>query len=267
MTIFSKFPMEPKSVEKSDDTEDEVPKEPEDDENKDKEPEPSEWKSGWSRLTIHVGKRSKCLSWHEKGDYLASVASEQSSSLVLIHRLTKQHSQSPFAKAKGLIQRVLFHPNKPFFIVATQRHIRVYHLVKQQLIKSLTAPARWISSLAIHPGGDHIIIGSYDCKVCWYDLDQATTPYKTLKYHTKAVRSVDFHNSYPLFATASDDGKVHIFHDTVYSDLQTNPLIVPVKVLNAHKPIQDLGVLDCIFHPQQPWIFTAGADQVIRLFT
>jgi len=26
------------------------------------------------------------------------------------------------------------------------------------------------------------------------------------------------------------------------------------------------GVLDCKFHPKQPWLFTAGADSVIRLY-
>ena len=27
------------------------------------------------------------------------------------------------------------------------------------------------------------------------------------------------------------------------------------------------GVLDCQFHPDQPWIFTAGADHLVRLYT
>ena len=27
------------------------------------------------------------------------------------------------------------------------------------------------------------------------------------------------------------------------------------------------GVLDCQFHPMQPWIFSAGADHLIRLYT
>ena len=26
------------------------------------------------------------------------------------------------------------------------------------------------------------------------------------------------------------------------------------------------GGLDCKFHPKQPWLFTAGADSVIRLY-
>ncbi|CAG2062697.1 unnamed protein product [Timema podura] len=37
------------------------------------------------------------------------------------------------------------------------------------------------------------------------------------------------------------------------SDLLQNPLIVPLKRLNYHKPMNDFGVLDLQFHPTQPW--------------
>ncbi|KAJ8303053.1 hypothetical protein KUTeg_019449 [Tegillarca granosa] len=50
-------------------------------------------------------------------------------------------------------------------------------------------------------------------------------------------------------------------------DLLQNPLIVPVKLLRGHTHNKDLGVLDCHFHPTQPWIFSSGADCTIRLFT
>jgi ribosome biogenesis protein ERB1 len=26
------------------------------------------------------------------------------------------------------------------------------------------------------------------------------------------------------------------------------------------------GVIDCVFHPTQPWLFSAGADKTIMLF-
>jgi len=68
-----------------------------------------------------------------------------------------------------------------------------------------------------------------------YDLDLSTRPYKALRYHTYAVRGAAFHNSYPLFASSSDDGTAHVFHGRVYADLMTNPLIVPVKILKGHK--------------------------------
>ena len=52
---------------------------------------------------------------------------------VLVHQLSKQASQSPFRKNKGRVAAVQFHPNKPFFFVATQHHVRVYNLAKQVL--------------------------------------------------------------------------------------------------------------------------------------
>ena len=82
----------------------------------------------------------------------------------------------------------------------------------------------------IYLPGDNVLVGSYDKKLCWFDLDLASKPYKTLRYHQHAVRQVAYHHTYPLFASASDDGTVQVFHGMVYSDLLQNPLIVPVKV-------------------------------------
>jgi len=47
--------------------------------------------------------------------------------------------------------------------------------------------------------------------VCWFDLDLDNKPYKKMQYHKKAVRELAFHRTYPLFATASDDGNFHIY--------------------------------------------------------
>lgn len=185
---------------------------------------------------------------------------------VLIHQLSKHHTQAPFAKLKGDVQRVQFHPSRPHFYVATQRHVRIYDLMKQQLVKTLNPGLKWISSLDIHPLGDNVLVGSYDRRLVWHDLDLSTTPYKTLKYHARALRSVAFHPSYPLFASSSDDGSIHIFHSTVYSDLLTNPLIVPLKVLRGHEIKDSLGVLDVKWHPKEPWVVSVGADGVGRLW-
>lgn len=35
--------------------------------------------------------------------------------------------------------------------------------------------------MVVHPSGDHIILGSYDKKLCWFDLDLSSKPYKILK--------------------------------------------------------------------------------------
>ncbi|XP_014895051.1 ribosome biogenesis protein bop1 isoform X2 [Poecilia latipinna] len=220
------------------------------------------------RLKIQHPKPVHQVTWHSKGDYLASVMPDHSSHMqVFIHQLSRRRSQNPFRRNKGLVQAVSFHPIRPYFFVATQRSVRIYNLVKQDMTKKLQANSKWISSIAVHSGGDHVICGSYDCRLSWFDLDLSTKPYKMLRHHKKAVRSVAYHRGYPLFASASDDGSVIVCHGTVYNDLLQNPLIVPVKVLRGHVITHDLGVLDVTFHPTQPWVFSSGADATIRLFT
>jgi len=124
-----------------------------------------------------------------------------------------------------------------------------------------------ISGFDIHPSGDDLIMSSYDYRVCWFDLDMDNKPYKILKYHKGAVRNSKYHRKYPLFASCSDDGSVHIFHGMVYNNLLQNPFIVPLKILKGHEIVNERGVFDIVFHPNQPWIFSAGADKTIRLFT
>ncbi len=204
--------------------------------------------------------------WHTKGDYFVTVSPKAGAAAVLIHQLSKGNSQQPFNKAKGEAQVACFHPNKPFLFVASQQHVRIYNLVKQAMVKRLISGCRWISSLDVHPSGDHLIVGSLDRRVVWFDLDLSHTPYKTLKYHERALRDVEYHHRYPLMASASDDGSVHIFHSMVYSDLMRNPLIVPVKILRGHTIRNKHGVLNISFHPTQPWIFTCGADGRIFLY-
>ena len=35
-----------------------------------------------------------------------------------------------------------------------------------------------------------MILGTYDKKIVWFDLDMGQMPYKNLKYHDKAIRNV-----------------------------------------------------------------------------
>lgn len=205
--------------------------------------------------------------WHRKGDYFATVSPKAGAAAVLIHQLSRAASQQPFGKVKGgEAQLAVFHPHKPFLFVATKESVRVYHLVKQAMVKRLVSGCRHISSIDVHPSGDHVVIGSLDRRLAWFDLDLSSTPYKTLKYHERALRAVGFHPRYPLMASASDDGTVHVFHSMVYSDLMRNPLIVPVKVLRGHSVVNGLGSLGMAWHPTQPWLFSAGADGNIHLF-
>ena len=88
-----------------------------------------------------------------------------------------------------------------------------------------------------------------------------------LEVYGGPVRKAAFHPHFPLLASASDDGTVHIFHARVFSDLMKNPLIVPLKILRGHEVSGGMGVMSIVFHPTQPWIFSGGADGTIRLFS
>ncbi|XP_055530537.1 ribosome biogenesis protein BOP1 homolog [Wyeomyia smithii] len=219
------------------------------------------------RIVIDHFKEVKQVTWHGRGDYFATVMPEAANRSVLIHQLSKRRSQLPFSKSKGLIQCVLFHPVKPCLFVATQRHVRVYDLVKQELLKKLFPSCKWISSMAIHPKGDNLLVATYEKKMMWFDLDLSTRPYQQLKLHYSAVRNVAFHLRYPLFASASDDRSIIVSHGMVYSDLLQNPLIVPLRRLEHHDRVNDFGAFDVVFHPTQPWLFSSGADHTIRLYT
>ncbi|KAF2072138.1 hypothetical protein CYY_006536 [Polysphondylium violaceum] len=218
------------------------------------------------RLELHLAFKVVNITWHFKGDYFSTTSPEEGSKSVKIHHLSKRASQSPFRRSKTPNQVSKFHPTKPIFFVADQNIIRVYDLMKQELIKKLITGCRYISSIDIHPGGDNVIMSGYDKKVCWFDLDLSVKPYKVLNYHKLAVRKVIYHPTLPLFASCSDDLSIHIFHGMVYDDLLQNALIVPLKILKTHQSVNDLGVLDIAFHPKQPWIFSSGADSTIRLY-
>ncbi len=206
------------------------------------------------------------LSWHHKGDYIGVVVPSKGAKGVSVHQLSKGRTQVPFSKSPGQVQAICFHPSRPFLFLATQQYVKVYNLVEQKMVKKLISGVKWISSMEVHASGDHVLIGSYDRRVVWFDLDLSSTPYKTLKFHEKAVRALSFHSKYPLMASAADDGNIHIFHSAVYSDLTRNPLIVPLKVLKGHKTVKKVGATSVQFHPKQPWIFSGGGDGVLNCF-
>lgn len=224
------------------------------------------WSNG-IRVILNHFKIVKQVTWHGKGDYFATVMPDGQNRSVLINQLSKRRSQLPFSRSKGLVQCVLFHPVRPYLFVATQRNVRIYDLVKQEIVKKLLSNCQWISTMAIHPGGDNILVGTYDRKMLWFDLDLSTKPYQTLRLHGTGVRGVAFHKRYPLFASGADDRGLIVSHGMVYNDLLQNPLIVPLKRLCNHEAFNDFGILDVMFHPIQPWVFSAGADATIRMYT
>ncbi|KAK2736000.1 Ribosome biogenesis protein erb1 [Myotisia sp. PD_48] len=219
----------------------------------------------------------KSISWHRRGNYFVTVcpgSSTPTSLAIAIHTVSNHLTQYPFRrriKGGGPPQVAHFHPSKAILYVANQRTIRSYDLSRQMLSKILQPGARWISSFDIHPAsstatGDNLIVGSYDRRLLWHDVDLSDRPYKALRYHSKAIRAVKYHPHHPLFVDSSDDGLLQIFHGSVTGDLLSNATIVPLKVLRGHKVVGELGVLDVDWHPREAWCVSAGADGTCRLW-
>ena len=216
-------------------------------------------------LSVALRRTIKSLSWHRSGDYCSSVSPDAHSKAIAIHRLSKHLTQFPF-RLKNLPQCAVFDPIRPRFAVATQRNIHVYDLSRQMLIKTLNPGAKWISSMSVHSSGDLILAGSYDKRLLLHDLDLSQAPYKTLRYHQKAIRSVKFHTGFPLFADASDDSTVQIFHIGVGGSEISNASVVPLKILKGHKVHNQLGVLEVAWVPKRAFLITAAADGDARLW-
>eukprot|EP00871_Galdieria_phlegrea_P002643 jgi/Galph1/337/GphlegSOOS_G5090.1 len=237
--------------------------------------QPYKWKSiqddadvlGSTILVIEHPRNTQRLHWHQKGDYFAVVIRDAFGSSLAVHQLSKMQSQSPFSKSVKSIQLAEFHPSKPYLFIATKHRVHIYNLSNAKLMKKLLTGVAQVSAMCVHPSGDHLLIGSSEGHLMWFDLDLSSRPYKKLRDHSYSVRTIACHNKLPLFADASDDHSIAIFHATVYEDLLQNPLIVPLKILkNYHKSSEFQSVSDICWHPELPWLFSCGFDGYVRLF-
>ncbi|EMS59824.1 hypothetical protein TRIUR3_30913 [Triticum urartu] len=62
--------------------------------------------------------------------------------------------------------------------------------------------------------------------------------------HLMDTTSVTFHRRYPLFDSSLEDCTAYVFHGMIYTDLNQNPLIVPLEILHGHLSSDRRGVLD-----------------------
>lgn len=213
------------------------------------------------------------LAWHHKGTFMAVVSSQapqREHSCCVVSVVTKKHV-SPLkgkGQAVGGARHVIFHPHKPYLVVAGNANIAIFDLKSQTRVSTLNSNSDSVSSVAIHPAGDgsHVIATALDGKVIWFDSEVRNKPWKNFRQHTGAVRKVSIHSkagsSLPLMASAGDDKSVHVLYAKVYTDdASKNPLVVPVKKLN-----HPAAVKDCQWHPALPWLFTACDDGTVRLW-
>lgn len=214
----------------------------------------------------------KTLVWHNKGDYFATLSKNaQGKSQVYIHSLTKMTHQLPISHIKGNANCISFHPNKPYFIVATNSNIFVYNLQKQELIRKFISNLNTINKISIHKNGNDLIAGDKSGKVAWFQLELSSKPFKLMDYHQDKIKAVEFNNNFPLFLSCSRNGKLVVYYGKVNEEELIDPLIVPLKVLKINSNEKDennnnkLFTCAC-FHPKQIWIFSGGEDGKIRMW-
>lgn len=82
---------------------------------------------------------------------------KRESRAIVIHQLSKKESQRVPFKLHGLPVSTAFHPSRSIFFVSTKKHVRVYDLLKEKLIKKLDTKFREVSSIAVHPGGSYLV--------------------------------------------------------------------------------------------------------------
>jgi len=80
------------------------------------------------------------------------------------------------------------------------------------------------------------------------------------RIHSKDITSVTFHRKYPLFASSSEDCTAYVCHGMVYSDLNQNPLIVPLEILRGHSSSDGRGM-----HATASMIFTPILNPTMRI--
>ena len=215
----------------------------------------------------------KNLVWHNKGDYFGTLSkNSQGKTQVYIHSLTKMTHQLPISHIKGNANCISFHPNKPYFIVATNSNIFVYNLQKQELSRKFISNLNTINRISIHKNGNDLIAGDKSGKVAWFQLELSSKPFKLMDYHQDKIKSVEFNNSFPLFLSCSRNGKLVVYYGKVNEEELVDPLIVPLKVLKintndteSNKKGNKLFTCAC-FHPNQIWIFSGGEDGKIRMW-
>ena len=216
----------------------------------------------------------KNIVWHNKGDYFATLSKNaQGKSQVYIHSLTKMTHQLPISHIKGNANCISFHPNKPYFIVATNSNIFVYNLQKQELTRKFISNLNTINKISLHKNGNDLIAGDKSGKVAWFQLELSSKPFKLMDYHQDKIKAVEFNNNFPLFLSCSRNGKLVVYYGKVNEEELVDPLIVPLKVLkigNTDKNKENTNknkLLTCAcFHPKQIWIFSGGEDGKIRMW-
>lgn len=207
------------------------------------------------------GLRVRSAHLHRGEEFAAFLcAREDGAELIKVLNLAKMTSTTITLRTKTRIERVAFNPRLPQMLVMTRIYLYVYDLKKQERVKRLITGSQTLSCLATHPTGTHLLLGSGDHMLYWYDLEWKDLPYRKMKVHAGAVNACRFSAHFKLFASAGDDGAVVVQYARVDEVGFDSPLICPLKTLRGHKVVRNTGVTDLQFVGPTHWIVSVGYD-------
>jgi WD40 repeat protein len=182
----------------------------------------------------------------------------------------KQSTQTSLRiRTKNKIERSLFHPTKPILFLVTRTHVFLFDIKNQSVIKKLLSGCKIITSAQVHPNGDHLILGTADRKLVWFDLDSGDKPYKKIRLHDQTMSAVTFHPNYkhfPLMASSGHDCKAVIQFAKVDPQNLDDALIVPLKNLRSHIKTDSLGISAISFFNLKHWLVTTGQDRFLKIW-
>jgi striatin 1/3/4 len=134
------------------------------------------------------------------------------------------------------INRVVTHPTLPLTVTAHEdRHIRFFDNTSGKMVHSMVAHLDAVTSLAIDPNGLYLLSGSELLLL------------KPIKSVLIAV----------VFLLSGHDCSIRLWN----LDNKTC-----VQEITAHRKKFDESIFDVAFHPSKPYIASAGADALAKVF-
>ena len=205
------------------------------------------------------------VSWHHKGDFLCVYGSNINE--ICVHQISKRTSQKLSIEGNNNISKIIFHPCKPFILVASMKFMVIYDLKIQQVLRKFAFESTRITTLDVHPQGDYILVGCDNGKLYWYNIEQSSKAERALSFSCGVI-SVEFHMIYPFFSLELNDSSVQIFSFFI-ADVLSNVAIRPLKIMKDSRSKVFSACSNCVLHPAQPWLFRAGGkyDAEAFLFT
>jgi striatin 1/3/4 len=137
------------------------------------------------------------------------------------------------------INRVISHPTLPLTITAHEdRHIRFYDNNTGKLAHAMVAHLDAVTCLAVDPNGLYLLSGSMSL----------LTVISLLFDRINAIRSIEL---------AGHDCSIRLWN------LENKTC---VQEITSHRKKFDESIFDVAFHPSKPFIASAGADALAKVF-